>query len=203
MRTQVYWVTLLVIGVLYGCGSPEYLEEKELSTYISNENHGLSKSVLVNDIQVKVTYRPTDMIVAQELGSLSNTSQDRIDELRKRYQDHYYFIVSLSKAGKEILSTAQADPASFSELLQIISFRMGEKVNLTTANDTIAVSDYIYNRTFGMGGTTDILFVFDKSEIKEQQFFQFNIEEFGLGIKRQVFHFDVDDLEGAPKIFRP
>jgi hypothetical protein len=64
------------------------------------------------------------------------------------------------------------------------------------------VADYIYNRTFGMNGSTDILFVFDKTKAVGREYVQFNLEEFGLGIGKQIVRFELEDIEKCPRIYR-
>jgi hypothetical protein len=189
--------------LLLGCGRPDYLSEVELSRFILDESNGLVKEINTNGFLLKIHYRPTDLMVAQEMRTVTTPSVKAIEEARKKYKGHYYFILSLSKEGKEVLSPAAQGMVGFSDLLQTLSFRMAEKVNLTTAKDTIFVADYIYNRTFGMSASTDLLFVFDKAKAKGQEFIQLNLDEFGLGIGSKSVRFDIDKLENSPKIYRP
>jgi len=162
-----------------------------------DEEHGLSKKVEVNGYDVQVKYRPTDLLVEQEI---SNEIQDtsKVSSLRSKYNRYYYFILSLSHDKQEAL-----DPKSdqFSELVQTLSFRMNNYVNLTTASqDTIPTADFILNRTYGFSESTELLFVFSKEKSKGKDWLQFNLNEFGLGIGNQRFRFKIDDLEHAPKI---
>src|SRR5258706_799815 len=156
---------LFVACSLYQCGRPDYLSEKDLSEFIRNQNNELIKDKEVNGVEIKICYRPTDLMVAQELRSNKQPDDEKILKARQKYEGHYYFIASVSKDKKELLSPSNQGLSGFSDLLQTVSFRMGDKVNLTTPlQDTLAVADYIYNRTFGMGQSTDILFVFDKKK---------------------------------------
>jgi hypothetical protein len=127
----------------------------------------LVKEIHVDQIKVRITYKPTDLLVAQELRSQNNSSAESIQRARDKYKNHYYFVMSLSIGRKEAL-----DPATglqqFNHLLNTISFRMGEVVNMTTvARDTVPITDFIYNRTFGIGASTDVLILFDKTEFEK------------------------------------
>jgi hypothetical protein len=189
--------------LICSCSNPAYLSQEDLSQYLST-SHKLSNAIVSNDVTIKVTYKPTDLLVAQELGMNKNPTEKEIRDARNKYNSHYYFAVSFSKSGREILSASTGGVNNFSDLLQRISFRMAEVVNLTTSNrDTIPVADYVYNRSFGMGHSTDLLFVFDKSKTKNSESIQINLDEFGLGTGKQSIRFNVSDLQSAPKIFKP
>jgi hypothetical protein len=194
---------VVVFCSLNQCNKPDFLSEKELSEFILDPNNELVKDKEVNGVQVKVCYQPTDLMVAQELRASRQPSNERILKARQKFSGHYYFIASFSKDNKELISPSNQGLPGFSDLLQTVSFRMGDKINLTTpSQDTLLVADYIYNRTFGMGQSTDILFVFDRKKAQGQKYVQFNLDEFGLGIGKQSFQFDTRNLEETPKIFK-
>jgi hypothetical protein len=89
----------------------------------------------------------------------------------------------------------------YGDLVQTLSFRMGDYVTLTTdANDTIPVSDFVLNRTYGFSNSTDLLFVFDRKKAEEKEWVQFNLNECGLGIGNQHFRFKMDDIKSIPVV---
>lgn len=202
LRLRSHIAVFAILNCLIcSCNSPEYLPEKDLHSYVLDEDNELAKSVAAGNTKIKVIYRPTDLLVAQELRSSASPSREEIAGKREKYRHHYYFILSLSQSGKDILTPN--GQAGFSELLQTISFRMNEVVNLTTSQrDTISVADFVYNRTFGLSNSTDILLVFDKSEIGKTEKIWINLDEFGLGLGRQSIEFDVRKLEEAPGIYK-
>jgi hypothetical protein len=159
----------------------------------------LKKTNEVGDYKVTVTYRPTDLLVKQEVGE--KPTQEAIAKANKKYQDYYYFILSLSKSGKEALDQSQGF-GQYSEMVQKLSFRVPEFVNMTTsASDTILVADFILNRTYGLGSSTDILVVFNKEKAKGQTWVQFNLNEFGMNLGNSRMRFKVSELEDCPKLF--
>jgi hypothetical protein len=188
--------------MLYSCSPPEYLPQEDLQAYVRDEANGLSRSVEINHIKMQVLFRPTDLLVAQELRGVTVVTDSLVQEKRKKYAPYYYFILSISSSDKDILD-ASSGHAGFSELLQTVSFRMNQVVNLTTPGDTIPVADFVYNRTFGLSKSTDILLVFDKSEIGTSDWVQVNLDEFGLGAGKQSVRFKTTDLHSAPKIYAP
>ena len=181
---------------LFGCSAPEYLSSEDLNKFILNADNGLIQQSDVNDYSIEVMYRPTDLWIQQETGG--ENDEKKLSSLRSKYDRYYYFIVNLSKNNKEAL---QVDGAfgQYSELVQTLSFRMNNYVNLTTSSqDTIQTADFILNRTYGLSNATSLLFVFNKEKAKDKDWVQFNLNEFGLGIGNQRFRFKIKDLEEVP-----
>ena len=199
MRIAVYFLTAVLSLCTFSC-SKGYLTEKELKKYVLDESNGLRKSIHQGDYTVDAIYRPADLLVLQEMGK-STPDSAMLKKLYGKYGSHYYFILNISKNGKEAVNPAAIPGDEFSEVLQNVSFRMGEFVNMTTARqDTIPLADFIYNRTFGMSSSSEILLVFDKEKDKDTDWLQINLAELGLGIGLQNFRFEKDKLEHAPRI---
>ncbi|WP_185152543.1 hypothetical protein [Fulvivirga aurantia] len=175
------------------------MTESELQTYLTDEDNNLSKTKEYRGYKATVTYRPTDLLILQENTSLEITDK-QYQQLKEKYNKYYYFILSLSKDNKEALYSSQ-DYGQFSDLVQTLSFRMGQYTNLTTSEqDTVEVADYVFSRTYGMGNASTLMFVFDKEDITDDAWVQFNLQEFGLGLGRQIFRFKVDNLNDIPKL---
>jgi hypothetical protein len=192
----------LLLILVAACSSSDYVSEEVLTKFAS-ENANLSKTISSNGLEIKITYRPTDLLVSQELKGVQQPSHEQVVSARAKYDPYYYFIIRLSNNGHDVLNANGLAPQTFSDLLQTISFRMGEFVQLTTpAQDTVPVADYVYNRAFGLSKATDLLFVFERVKTKDQDWIQINLDEFGLGIGKQAIRFEVDDLENTPKIFK-
>jgi len=199
IRLYLFVFVLFAFG-LANCSVQDFKTAEELSHFVHNTENGLKKSVEVNGIKAEVTFRPTDLWVHQELGDVSG-SVNEIEQLRTKYKDYYYFILSLSRSNKEALHQVQGGMEQYSELVQVLSFRMPEYTTLTTsAADTIPVADFMLNRTYGMSSSTDVLFVFNREKAKQQEWVQFNLNEFGLNIGNQRFRFRCQDLDQAPQL---
>lgn len=189
---------LFVTSILafIGC-CPERLSPKALEDFISDENNGYYKRSRLGKTETTVIYRPTDLLVLQEAGS--EPTAVTIDSLRKKYSQYYYFILRLSCGNKEALH--QAEDNQYSYLVNTLSFGMSDFVTMTTSeNDTIPVSDFVLNRTYGISSGTDLLFAFERRKAINKEWVQFNLGEFGLGTGNQYFRFLVKALERAPKI---
>jgi hypothetical protein len=180
--------------------TPSHLSKEELTEFIRDEENGVKQSATIGQTVVDVQYRPTDLWVAQELGD-ETPQPAQVDSLRKKYDRYYYFILSLSRNNKEALHQVEEGFGQYSELVQTLSFRMPEYVTLTTAaQDTIPVGDFMLNRTYGMSSATEVLFVFSREKAAGQDWVQFNLNEFGLGVGNQRFRFKRGDLEAVPTL---
>jgi len=185
--------------LLLGCAQQGPLSQDELQAYINDPDHGLVKTERVKDLEVKVTYRPTDLLVNQEIGDQAATPT-RVAELRKRYGQTHYFLLSLSRKNQEALNPREGF-SQYSDLVQVLSFRMGEFTSLVTSQaDTIAVGDYAFQRTYGMGSSNALLFAFPKAEKARPEWVQFDLNEFGLGTGSLRFRFRQQDLEAVPAL---
>lgn len=200
MRLKLFpwWLWSLIIACV-AC-QPDYLDREALNAYLADESNGLSNEMKAGGLHLKVTYRPTDLLVDQDLGH-QVTDMQKVHEYRHRYEDYIYFVLNLEANGRDVLYGTSINQQDFGEKLQTLSFRMGEYVELTTAlGDTIPVADYIYHRNFGIEGSSALLFVFHKEKIAGQPWVSFDLKEFGLGIGTRRFRFQTDDLERAPKL---
>jgi len=195
---------LIVIGistVLLGCSTPEYLSEEALKAYVLESENGVTKKHETNGFQSIVTLRPNDLLILQETRGEVEVDSTTLKKLSNKYKDYYYFILSLSKESKEAEYQTGKGFGQFSDVVQTLSFRMADYVNLTTnTQDTIPVGDYIYPRTFGMSNASTLMFAFNKEKTIDKEWIQFNMKEFGLGIGNQNFRFKIEDLTKVPKI---
>lgn len=176
------------------------LTKDELMAYIADEDNGLRKSATVGNTEVQVQYWPTDMCLAQELQGSADASK-HLDSLRRHYNRYCYFVLGLGKDNREALHQGDVDFKSYSDLLQTLSFSMADYVIVTTpARDTIPVGDFTLSRTYGVGSATELLFAFSREKMGGQEWIQFNLNEFGLGIGNQRFRFRTRDFEEVPPL---
>lgn len=190
-------VLLLVTGAV-GCG-PDSVSAEELRKFLVDPDNGVRKVATINDFTIEVSLRPTDFLVLQEVSS-DSIFQERIEELRAKYGRYFYFLLSLSKNGQEALRPSSLG-YDYSELVNVLSFRMGSYINLTTSRlDTIPLADAILTPTYGMSRSTDVILVFNREKSIETDWVQLNVNEFGMGIGNHRFRFMQSDLERIPKL---
>ncbi len=186
MKTGIYLMLLLVLS---GCNQKAFDNETAFLDYIKDEANGYTQHKTVNGVDYTLTYRPTDLLVKQELGdvvteqgSLSGVEMSRRDELRNKYNKYMYFNLSMSINNQELLSSAPKNRNEFGAMVNQLAFGMNEKVHMfTQSKDTLEMADFIYPRMYGMSRETTIMFVYprDKKALKEE-YINFTIEDLGL-----------------------
>jgi hypothetical protein len=204
-----FWLRLpfgrvgLVVGLLIllitSC-NPTLVTEQQLIAYIQDEDNGLIKTKEQNGYKLTVYYKPTDFVINQytENGVIE---KPKLDTLKKQFKNYAYFVLSLQKDKSNALYNMEQGYDAFSETLQTLAFRMDQYVQLTTSNsDTIPVADFIYPRLYGASPSTDILFVFNNTQFSKNDWVQFNVKEFGLGVGRKNFRFKTSDIQQIPTL---
>ncbi|MDC6390948.1 hypothetical protein PP182_19840 [Maribacter sp. PR1] len=193
-----FFIVALLGFVCFSCNQQEFHRSEDLITHILDPESGYTKSTNVNGVNYVITYKPTDMMVAQEI--FDNTTPAGIDSLRIKYKDFMYFNISIHKNGKEVLNSMGQSREQFGAMVNQLAFGMGKAVNLVTQKkDTIEHLDYIYPRVYGMGGTTDILFIYPRDpKLLSNEKFKLTIEDFGLKTGEVAFHFDTKSILKEP-----
>jgi hypothetical protein len=198
MEKLVKLIIVCGLGVILSGCKPAVVSPNDLISYLQDGENGVSKIANVNNLKVQVSFKPTDVLVSQEVEGEGGVDLKRLSEAQKKYDNNYYFVLSLSAYDREALHEEAS--IGYGELVNILSYRMANFVSLTTDRDTILVADVILDRTYGMSSSTDLLFVFDKEKSTEAKWIQFNLNEFGLGIGNQQFRFKTVDLKKVPRL---
>lgn len=176
------------------------LDKSSLEEYCLNKDNGVIKSVSAHGVVLTSWLKPNDLIVCQYLHHKEEVSTQMIDSCRKKYEDFYYFNLSISQDKNTILSASKSY-AEYSEFVKKFSFQMSEYIYFTDADGKkFELYDYSYLNTFGMSTTSDFLLVLDKRKLQGSNIIKINISEFGLGIGTQVLKFNVEDIIRVPKL---
>lgn len=188
---------VILLVVVAACGRPKDITRDELIEYLNRSAY--SQSVEQAGVRVTAFYKPTDLLVVREIEGAPITPAS-IDQLRSKYDPYFYFKLSFTRNGEEVLSASGMHATNYSELLNTLSFRMKEYLTITTEGDTADIADYTLERTFGLANSTDLLIAVEKESIADDGWIQINIAEFGLGLGRQALRFDVTALNSVPKL---
>lgn len=191
---------LIFAGVLCSCSNDSFNDKELLTIFLQDKDNGYSSYKSVNEVDFNVIYRPTDLLVEQELGE--NYTVRDIESLRKKYKNHIYFNISISKNNQEILSSLTNDRNSYGEMVNELAFGMEDKLNLITATrDTISMTDFIYPRLYGLSQTTTILIVYPREEIlKGGASFKIVLKDMGLGTGDVGFRFKTNIIGNDPHL---
>jgi hypothetical protein len=203
LRSSVFGLPSLLLFfflLLTSCANKTFNNEQELWTYLKNPDNGYLQQKNINGYDFSLLYKPTDLLVAQELGE--DTSKEKKTALREKYQKQLYFTLSMSRNGKELLSTTPKNRQEFGAMVNQLAFGMGEKVHLFTQNkDTLELLDYNYPRMYGMSQSTTMLFVYprDEKQLREETL-NFTIQDLGTYTGEVKFKIETDKIRNEPRL---
>jgi len=193
---------LIYIGAFFVLNSctKKFDTPKELSEYLQDEDNDYCYKKTVVGVDYALQYRPTDLLVKQELSDKYTDKQ--VAELRKKYSKYLYFNLSMSKNNQEILNGVARNKAKFGQMVNDLAFGMDQKVHLYTAEkDTLAMTDFIYPRMFGMSNSTSIMIVYPRDEeYMSETYLNFVIEDLGLDTGDIKFKINTKALRNEPQL---
>lgn len=200
MKFRVFLLLALTIFT-FNCKHNSFSTEKELVDFILDDSNGYTKRQTINGVEFNLTFRPTDLLVSQEIRNEEVTEQ-KLLELKNKYNKYLYFHLGISKGGREILSVIPNNKLEYSNLSNKLLFEIGDKVHLITKNkDTLKFIDYIYPRMYGASHSTDLMFVFSKDEkINNSEVLNFTIQDIEIGTGQIEFKFDKEIIKNQPTI---
>lgn len=189
---------ILICFVSISCQQKTFDTKEELLAYVANPENGYMQRKNINGVDFSITYRPTDMLVLQSLGDDANDKE--LDSLRNKYKQYMYFNLSLSINNQEVLNGMGKNRSEFGAMVNQLAFGMADKVHVyTKKKDTVAMTEYIYPRMYGMGGGTKILFIYPReSTLINDHFFHFTIEDIGLATGEVGFKIPVAPIMNEP-----
>ena len=195
------YLLLYLYVVVIGLSCKRSISEEALISYVINTDHGLIQVKGLNDVQIRVYYRPSDLLVAQELKAKGMVNDSLIKLYQGTYGNNLYFTMSIMKGGGEVLSSYSGNQQDYGAMVQQLAFGLDKKVVLTSSvGDTLQLLDYIFPRTYGYTPTTDLLFVFDRKKLDKSEWISLKLEDFGLSTGDLRFKFYTKDIKRVPNL---
>ncbi|MBQ0734999.1 hypothetical protein J9332_11800 [Aquimarina celericrescens] len=198
--TRIVMRCLILTTVLTSCTSKNFDSAEELLEYIKQPENGYLYTKSVNGVDFSMLYKPTDLLVDQELTGAYSSS--KVDSLRSKYRAYLYFTLSMSKNNQELLSNVAGNKQQFGAMVNELAFGMEQKVHLyTPQKDTIAMADYIYPRMYGMSGATTMLLVYPRDKkVTNEDYFIVTIEDLGFYTGEVKFKIPTEMINNEPRI---
>ncbi|WP_210707298.1 hypothetical protein [Maribacter dokdonensis] len=195
-RVLILTITWLVCS----CSQNVFDSKKELLAYLQDLENGYVQKKEINGLDFAIMYRPTDLLVQQVINE--KTTQMELDSIRSKYGKFIYFNISLSNNGKEVLNSVINRKSDFGGMVNELAFGMGQKVHLISqSRDTIELLDYIYPREYGMGKSTNMMFVYPRNkEFLKNDYFHLTIEDIGLKTGEVGFKIPTKIINQEPKL---
>jgi hypothetical protein len=188
----------LFLLVFWGCRDRRIVSEQELKAYVMEPENGLRQKVEKNGVDIEVIYRPTELVLAQQLDGIAD-QRERTNAFKK-FDSLTYFIIKFSREGQEIENGYVADQAMFVNVINYLSSSIASNFYVMCNQDTIRAFDAVYARMFGSATSTSVMVVFngDLSAKKGKLKFFFDDTLLGLGLNK--FEFDISDIKKAPTL---
>lgn len=182
--------------LLAGCATP--LPPTEYQAYLSDPAHGLSQTVEANGATIICTYRPTDLLVLQDL--TSNPTAGR-DSLARAYAGKTYCTLTLARNGSEIENQFVTNPTAYQQALTYLNTGIAADAFLvTTPHDSVPAAASMYVRQFGTTGHSTLLLVFDTHQLTPQRGFHLTLRGQRLGLGTLRFPFTGSALAALPAL---
>jgi hypothetical protein len=188
-----YFLTVLIL-VFANCAN-KTVSKATLIDYVKDERNGTCRSTTVNGTQYKITYRPIELILEQELKANSGYNKD---SLRTVYSDCLYFVLSMNRDSTEIFGRLSEN---YETLLKQVSFGLQELVTLKDKDQVFFLADYAYPRMYGGTGSTSVLLCFHDPKLKELEEFTIDVKDFlNQSEENLQFQFSKQDLDHIPDL---
>ncbi len=200
MKLSKFVTFLTITFVIVSCTTTSFDTKEELLTYLQDKDHGYLHEKSVNGYDFSLLYKPTDMLVDQELSD-TYTKED-VEKLRNKYKKYLYFTLSMSRGNKELLSTTPRNRQEFGAMVNELAFGMDKKVHVfTPQKDTLELLDYVYPRMYGMSRATTMLFVYprDKEFLKEE-YLNITVGDLGTYTGEVKFKVQTNYIKNEPQI---
>lgn len=194
MRLSILFLMLSLMA----CQEKKIVSEQELKDYVLDPENGLRKQREKNGVDLEVIYRPSELIMAQQLDGI-NDKEERVKTI-KSFDSLTYFVLKLSRKGQEIENAYVSDEAKFVQVINYLSSSIGSNIYLLHESDTIHALDAVYTRMFGSATATSVMTVFDTDLEKKSGTVKFYLDDTGLGLGKNEFVFDISDIKKAPTI---
>jgi hypothetical protein len=194
---KIFLKYLFLLGFVTGLTycQRKTLNKQELLKYINLKENGVSSSHVTQGIEYKLTYRPLDFIIEQELHADPTLSHD---SLRNVYSDRLYFVLSVSQDSSELFSHRRPD---FEDLLKKFSFGLSEVIRLNMNEIDYYVSDFVYPRMYASTNSTSVLICFKDKQFKSPNDFKFCVKDFVNNSPEEIkFQFFSDDINNIPNL---
>ncbi|KAA3624112.1 MAG: hypothetical protein DWP94_04280 [Flavobacterium sp.] len=183
------------------CDQRTFDSRDELISYIQDTDNEYTHAKSVKGVDVKVQYRPHDLIVSQYIKGNDN-SKTSIDSLRRKFKDYLYFNISFSSLSNDVLLARSVDRSSYGQLSNRLSFEMKNYILLrTTQGDTINLFDYSFPKTYGKSKSSSLLCVFPipHNQIRGE-YLNLTVQEFGLKTGELNFKIPIEKIKKQPEL---
>ncbi len=190
-RNSAFFLLVLCVLVL-ACQSHKEVSLEDVRQYMLEESNGLYKKIEIGKTKFEAFYKPTDLLVGQDMGETKNGQKAK--QLYGDYAKQLYFVVNIGHDGKDM----EWYTAHLKE--QSLASDLGPYFQLyADEGREIALKGYIMPTLAGVSDKSTFLLAFDEAPKKSEKL-TLHIDEMGFETGEVKFDFKVEDLARVPKI---
>lgn len=196
-------VTYLLCGLgllLTSCGTTP-LPLASYRAYLADPTNGLTHTTEANGVTITCTYRPTELLMAQDIANTPTATSAIRDSLTRAYAGKTYCTLTLARQGSEIENQFVNDPATYQQVLTYLNTGItADAFLVTTSRDSVAAAASMYVRQYGTTGHSTLLLVFDTHQLTPAHGFHITLRGQRLGLGTLRFPFSAHDLATLPSL---
>lgn len=195
-----WWILGLAI-LATSCSSN--LDQAHYLAYLADPTHGLTLTQEVDGATVTCTYRPTDLVVSQELaGDEGDSRYPKVDSVRQAYASKLYCSLSLARDGGEIENAFIRDEAALGQAISYLNNGIAQDVFVRGLGqpDSVAALAATYPRQYGNTGRSTVLLVFPAAQLNVSQGFTCSFRDSHFGLAPARFVFTASSMRALPQL---
>lgn len=199
MRALFLYSTVVIF--ILSCGQNDEKRIQNVYKWINDEDNGLKKTKIIDDVQITVKYLPAELQAYRDLEE--NEAKSNFDSLVRSYSHQKSFMVSFKSMddSKNIMYKDVSDKDDYDQRIKDLSFDIGRKLKMTICGSDLRPTLFHYEPNYGSSKTANIYVVFSGEKVMNCDD-AFNIayydHVFGTGISH--FTFKQNDINRIPKL---
>jgi len=156
------WLIILMSMVLISCSSS--LSPSEYVKWVASEDNGLVKTKTIEEVSVKVQYKPLAYIIANEMRT--NDIKSKVYKEREKELEgmQYYNVVLDITDARNILNYKVSDMGGQQARIQYLSFGMQQDIYLEEDGKELPCKLFHFERTYNISKERTFLLAFEQNK---------------------------------------
>lgn len=176
------------------------LKHSEFTRYVTNVDNGLVVTQEVNNVKADLQYWPQQLLAYQEVKGQDSIDIKEYTSALENYEQYHYLKLKLSTNGQGILHAHVRDRNKYSQLVNRLSFAMGQYAYLIQQpTDTLEFIDCHIPRYYGHSNSTDLMLIYKRDRSLTGDL-RFQLKDLDLGTGELSFVIEQKAIKSIPKL---
>jgi hypothetical protein len=182
-----------------GCKTP--LPPAAYRAYLADPAHGLTQTIEAGGATITCVYRPTELLVLQDLAGQPAPPPATRDSLARAYAGKTYCTLTFSHNGQELENQFISQPLLRQRVVDYLQKGITADVFLATApGDSVPAAASFYVQQYGISGHSTVVLVFTTPRLRLAQGFHLTLRGQTQGLGDHRFFFTSHDLGALPPL---